>query len=155
MAATTATILAATAATAAAAGSVYGGVQAKKAGDKQSRLAREQAAMSAAETMRQAERSAVLERRNIDDVVDRQKLAYLASGVTLEGSPLLKMEETRRLGAENIEEIMKAGEAGSQAQLFEGRYRSQVARDSGRQALIGGLIGAAQYGSTALTRKAF
>jgi len=127
----------------AAASGIYGGIQAQKEGDKQARLAESAAAERATETRRQTERSAEIEQRNIDQTEDRQRLNYLASGVTLEGSPLLKLEETRRLGAENIDEIQKAGEAGAKAQLTEGRTRAQAAKSTGRQALISGITGAA------------
>jgi len=128
---------------AAAAASVAGGVQAQKEAKKQANLAMEQSTAAAAETKRQTDRSVTLEERNIKDTQDRQRLAYLASGVTLEGSPLLKLEETRRLGAENLEEIQKAGEAGSAAQLAEGRMTAQAAKSRGRQALISGITGGA------------
>ena len=128
---------------AAAGAGIVGGIQANEAADEQADLARSDASARAAETARVTERSSMLEQRNIDDTVDRQKLAYLASGVTLEGSPLLKMEETRRRGAENIEEIELAGKAGSKAQIAEGRRTAQSAKASGRQALIGGITGAA------------
>lgn len=127
--------------------SALGGIQAKREADKQARLANEQAAARAAETERVTKRQAELEQRNIDQTIDRQKLAYLKSGVTLEGSPLLKLEETRRLGAENIDEINKAGEAQASAQVAEGRVQAQQLKASGRQALISGITGAARSAS--------
>jgi len=126
-----------------AASSIKGGLEAKDAAGEQARLARSDAAARAAETDRVPARSSELESRNIQDTLDRQKLAFLASGVTLEGSPLLVMEETRKRGAENIDEIEKAGKAGSEAQLAEGRRVAQSAKSSGRQAMIGGITGAA------------
>ena len=128
---------------AAAASSIYGGMQARDEAKKQSAMAISQSQAAATETKRQTDRSVELEKRNIKDVTDRQRLAYLASGVTLEGSPLLKLEETRRLGAENVEEIQKAGEAGAEAQLAEGRTTAQAAQSRGRQALTQGITGAA------------
>lgn len=133
------TALAAVAATAA----VAGGIQGHREGEKQADRAEAQAAARAAETKRVTERQTTLEQRDIAKTLDRQKLAFLASGVTLEGSPLLVMEETRRRGAENIEEIQKAGAAGSAAQLEEGRAVAEAAKTSGRQALIRGIAGGA------------
>jgi hypothetical protein len=127
----------------AAGSAVFGGLQARDAAKEQSALAIQQSQAAATETKRQTDRSVELENRNIKDVTDRQRLAFLASGVTLEGSPLLKLEETRRLGAENIEEIQKAGDAGSAAQLAEGRMTAQQAKSKGRQALTQGIVGAA------------
>ena len=129
-------------AVAGAGASVAGGMQAQKEGKKQSELAMQQSRASAVEEIRVTGRQKTLEQREIDKTVDRQKLAYLASGVTLEGSPLLKMEETRRLGAENIEEIGKAGEASSKARLAEGRIQAEQAQSRGRQALMSGITGA-------------
>jgi hypothetical protein len=127
---------------AAAAASVAGGVQSYNEGKKQAGRAEEQAAIAAAETKRQTDRSVMLEQRNIKDTQDRQRLAYLASGVTLEGSPLLKLEETRRRGAENIDEIQQSGNAGAAAQIAEGRMTAKSAKATGRQALIGGITNA-------------
>lgn len=127
---------------AAAASSVYGGIEAEREGKKQATLATQQASAAAAEERRVTARQKELEQRDIDKTVDRQKLAYLASGVTLEGSPLLKMEETRRLGAENIAEIEASGAAASQARLAEGRIQAEQAKSRGRQALISGITGA-------------
>jgi hypothetical protein len=64
--------------------------------------------------------------------------------VSLEGSPLLKLEETRRLGAENIEEIEKSGEAQANAQITEGRVAANQLKASGRQSLISGITGGAR-----------
>ena len=141
MAIATSTIIAA-AALAGAGASVFGAVQANSAADEQADLARSDASARAAERARMTERQSTLEQRDINDTLDRQKLAYLASGVTLEGSPLLMMEETRKRGAENIEEIELAGKAGSQAQLAEGRRTAESAKASGRQAMIRGITGA-------------
>lgn len=135
------TALLAVAAVGSAALSVKGGIDSKKEAKQQAALATSQAAASAAETERVTARESTLEQRNIKDVLDRQKLAFLASGVTLEGSPLLVMEETRKRGAENIEEIEKAGSARSAAQIAEGRSTAQAAKASGRRALIGGITG--------------
>lgn len=123
---------------------VAGGVMAKNAADDQAEMAEEQAGLRAAETNRLTTRQAELEQREIDKTVDRQKLAYLASGVSLEGSPLLKMEETRRLGAENIDEIRKAGSAQQLSQIMEGRATAEAARASGRQALVQGISSGAK-----------
>lgn len=142
MAVATATIIAAAAAASAGA-AIFGGIQANQAAGEQADLARSDAAAAAAETTRVTERQSTLEQRDIKDTLDRQKLAFLASGVTLEGSPLLKLEETRKRGTENIEEIEKAGAAGSAAQIAEGRSTAASAKSSGRQALIRGITGAA------------
>ena len=128
--------------------SALGGIQANREAKKQAVLAEQQAAKQAAETNRITARQAELEGRNINDTIDAQKLAYLKSGVTLEGSPLLKLEETRRLGDENLAEINLAGKAQSEAQITEGRVAANQLKASGRQQLISGITGAAKQASS-------
>lgn len=135
--------LVAAAAVAGAGASIYGGMQAEKEGKRQATLATQQASAAAAEERRLTARQKELEQRDINKTIDRQKLAYLKAGVTLEGSPLLKMEETRRLGAENLAEIEAAGGAASDARLAEGRIQAEQAKSRGRQGLISGITGAA------------
>ena len=143
MGAVTSALLAA--ATVASAGSqIIGGMRSRDEAGRQAALARQQSAEAAAETERLTTREVELERRDIADVRERQKIAFLASGVTLEGSPLLTLEETRKRGEENIEEIEKAGEARSRAQIQEGRITAQRAEASGRKALISGIVGGGQ-----------
>jgi len=134
----------ATIATIAGAGmQVAGGMRSQQEAGVQSALARQQAAERAAETERLTTREVELERRDIKDVRERQKLMFLKSGVTLEGSPLLKLEETRQRGQENIEEIEKAGEARARGQIQEGRLVAEQAKSRGRQQLVSGLVGGA------------
>ncbi len=135
--------LIAVASVASAGAQILGGLESRRESKVQAQLAREDAAKRAAETERVTTREAELERRNIKDVTERQRLAYLASGVTLEGSPLLKLEETRRLGAENIEEIERSGEARAGAEIGEGRVVARQAESRGRQQLLQGLVGGA------------
>lgn len=124
------------------ASSLVGGVQSLISGNEQSDLAKTQAALAAAEQDRVSAREARLEGERVDEVLRRQKIAYLKSGVTLEGSPLLVMEETRRRGQDNIDEILRSGSASSSATLQEGRLRSKQLRGTGRSAFIGGITNA-------------
>lgn len=71
-----------------------------------------------------------------------QKLAYLKSGVTLEGSPLDVLDETARISSENISAMRAKGEATAAALRAKGRE----VKSAGRAALIGGITKAAQYG---------
>jgi glutaredoxin len=141
MAATTALIAAA--ALAGAGASIYGGIEGQKAGKEQAALAESDAAAAARETQRVTSKTVDAEKKNIEKTQRQQQIAYLKSGVTLEGSPLLVMEETRRLGAENIAEIEAAGKAQSEAQLAEGRRTAQTAKAAGRQAMLQGITGTA------------
>ncbi len=58
---------------------------------------------------------------------------YAGSGVTLEGSPLLVLDQTRNLGQQEINQIYKNG----QAQLAWGYQDAAQTRNRGRQALFG------------------
>lgn len=123
--------------------SLIGGFQSMKEGNKQASLALEQANARGIEQERVAQREAQLAQEDALKTERRQKLAYLASGVTLEGSPLLVMEETRRKGLENVNEILTAGTAAADAARLEGRVVASQAKSSGRQSFISGLTGAA------------
>lgn len=68
-----------------------------------------------------------------------QKLAFLKSGVTLEGSPLDILDETARVTSENL----SAMRARATAQGLEADAQASALRDQGRAALIGGVAGAA------------
>lgn len=67
-----------------------------------------------------------------------QKLAFLKSGVSLEGSPLDILDETARVAAENISAIR----AGGEAKALDAQWEGAQARIAGRNALIGGITGA-------------
>ena len=69
----------------------------------------------------------------------RQKLAFLKGGVSLAGSPLLLLAETRRVGGENIEAILKTGRTEATSLLTQGAFQARGLKATGRQALIGGL----------------
>ena len=133
-----------------AATSVLGGLQGLMAGGQQADAAEATAAMQAREQVRVSAREAEMERQQVEDTVRRQKLAYMASGVSLEGSPLLVMEETRRKGAENIGEIIQGGAYSAASARTEGRLRAQQAKSAGRQSFISGI----QNAGTALSRTA-
>lgn len=130
--------------------SILGGLQGLMAGNQQADAARATAEMQAREQVRVTAREAEMERQQVEDTVRRQKLAYMASGVSLEGSPLLVMEETRRRGAENINEIVQGGAYGAASARTEGRIRAQQAKSAGRREFISGIQGA----GTALSRLA-
>lgn len=63
----------------------------------------------------------------------RQAIAYASSGVTLEGSPLLVLNETLRLGQQEVDALMKRGTA--QANLYN--QAAFQTRNEGRAALLG------------------
>lgn len=129
--------------------SLIGGIQGRNAGNEQAGLALEQANARGIEQERVAQREARLVQEDAIKTERRQKLAFLNSGVTLEGSPLLVMEETRRKGLDNVNEILTAGTAGANAARLEGRVVASQAKSAGRQSFVSGLMGAASSGLNA------
>lgn len=101
-----------------AVGSVFGGIQAEKAGREE-----------AAETMKATKKEAKRKREELEKFKGRQTMSFLQSGVLLEGSPLLVLEETEREGGEEIREGIEGG--------FR---RAESQRRAGRDALIRGLM---------------
>lgn len=99
----------------------------------QQKKADKAAAAAAAEEARlmeeDAKRAALEEKIQAEKARKQQKMAYLASGVDLVGSPLLVMEETRNKGEENAKNIIDS--AKSRASLT--RQQGSV----GRASLIG------------------
>ena len=138
MAVTTAMVLAGVS----AASSIMGGIQQNAAAKQQANMAEAQGILQSEENVRVAAAQAQQESAASDDARRRQKLAYLKAGVSLEGSPLLMMEDTRLRGERNVDEIIAAGASGSAAAIQEGRTNAANYRASGRQALMAG-IGAA------------
>ena len=130
--------------------SIVGGAQSNAAGAQQAELAAQQAESRAIEEERIAAREAKIEQREGEDLARRQKVAFLASGVELSGSPLLVMEETRRRSSENVDEILRSGESASSATRAEGRVQASGLKQTGRQAFISGVgRGVSQIGSSA------
>lgn len=119
--------------------SIAGGAASQAESGYQAELAAQQAESRAIEQERVSAREARLEQEQTEDFRKRQKVAYLASGVDLSGSPLLVMEETRRKGAENVNEILQSGAAGSSAARAEGRIQASQLKSSGRRAFADGL----------------
>ena len=122
--------------------SLMGGMQAKQEGKIQAANAMADARARGAEEARVAAREADLTQQEADSVRRRQKVAFLKSGVSLAGSPLLVMEETRRKGKENVDEILASGTAASKAAYQEGRTQARAYKSQGRQAFTEGLVNA-------------
>ena len=119
---------------------VFSGIQASKAAKREASFQRQQATLAQQESEIEAER-VELENRKFKK---RQKIAFLKSGVTLLGSPLLVLDETERESQKQVQSILRRGTA----QFRLGLQRADITRRRGRAALIGGIAGAA---STALS----
>lgn len=87
---------------------------------------------------------AVQKQREVDRFAGEQTMAYLSSGVTLEGSPLQVLEETRRLGKQEVDAI--TARANAVANLGQKKASSTAGR--GRNALLGAFAGAALGGAS-------
>ena len=131
-----------------AASSLFGGVSANREAGRQAATAQAEANLRAEETARAGAREAQFVGMEAESVRLRQKLAYLKSGVDLEGSPLLMMEATRRNGLDNVEEVLRSSSSTAGAQIQEGRAKATALKSSGRQAFMSGISGA----GTALSR---
>lgn len=98
-----------------------------EAADKEARLMERQANL----TMSEAVRDARILARDVLSFESMQRSAYTRTGVTLEGSPLLILEDTRRKGQEEIDAIYNRGRALQRL----GFAKAQIVRESGRSAL--------------------
>ena len=130
---------------AAAIGSVVGGIQQSNAASDQAKIAernQQQAQEAAKQSRIEAGERADISRRDTQRLKSKQLVGFLSSGVRLEGTPLDVLAETERLGEEDVQSILRGGEArasefGAQAANFG--LQGDIARTKGRGALIGGL----------------
>ena len=140
MAATTAMVL-----TGLSAGmSVLGGMQQNAAAKQQANQVEASAMLRGQEQARVSAAQAHQESKEAESARRLQKIQYLKSGVSLEGSPLLMMEATRLQGERNIDEIIASGAAGVAGINAEGRMAADNYRASGRQAFMSGIGSAAK-----------
>lgn len=122
--------------------SIAGGVSAQREAGRQAVTAQAQVNLQAEETARAGAREAAFVGMEAESVRRRQKLAYLKSGVDLEGSPLLMMEATRRNGLDNVEQVLSSSGQTAGAQVVEGRAKATQLKSSGRQAFMSGITNA-------------
>lgn len=109
-----------------AAGSLYGGI-----------TAHDSAIRAAKQEIADGEQAAAIKKREVEKFQSEQELAYLKSGVLLDGSPLLVLEDTRREGLADVRNIRESA-----------RNRASNLRRQGRSQLFGSFFSA---GGQALT----
>ncbi len=97
------------------------------AANEQQEAAEQQARITEAESA-EAARVRRIELKKFEAV---QRGRFLSSGVTIEGSPLLVLEETRREGEKEVRAIRRFGAA-----------RAETFRQTGRAAALRGITGA-------------
>lgn len=116
-----------------------------------SRIA-DQIAQTRADMIRQAAQANAqryMEKARADTA--QQKEMFLASGVTLSGSPIDVLDNSIRLAKENMDSIIMGGNIDAADQSQQGAN----ALNSGRNALIGGLAGATENVQKAVRTPAY
>jgi len=124
------------AATVVGAGSqIYQGFAANNEAKKIAGQQEEQARIALSEANRSADQKTVEQRKFLAE----QRMAYLASGVTLDGTPGLVGEDTFVQFQQEIDAIRKSGAA----QFKVGMLSAQNTKANGRAQLISGFLGSA------------
>lgn len=93
-----------------AAGNIFGAYNANEEAKNQARL-----------VLAESEREAARTKENLQKFMSDQESSYLKSGVILDGSPLLVLEETRRKGLEDINNIRDSARAQADSLIRQGR----------------------------------
>lgn len=102
------------------------------------------------ELLRQdAENAAKQKAREAGTFQSNQVLQYLNSGVSIEGSPIQVLEKTRSLAQEEVDSLIKRGDAQKQLAMIRAagiRATGAQAASQGRAAMFGSLFTAAGQG---------
>ncbi len=107
-------------------GHIFGGISASRAAEEEADLVRQ-------ESLAEAERLEKEHRK----FLAKQSVMFLKGGVTLSGSPLFVLEETREEKKRQVD-----------AELRSGRARANIVSNAGRARMIGGFAGAVGSGTT-------
>jgi vacuolar-type H+-ATPase subunit H len=112
------------------------------------------AAMSAATeeaklTREDAANRAKAERENAAKVRSQQLALYLKSGVTLDGSPMLVMNETTSRGEKNAQNILDTGESQAKSLLLRGKAAQQPVQRADFFGTAAQVLGSASKGMSA------
>lgn len=121
-----------------AASSVFGGVSANKAAKREAELREQQGRLEFEEALEEADRVSTQVRKFRAE----QSMAFIKSGVSLQGSPLLVTEETRQEGEKEVRSIRRRG----RRQLDLSLQGANIVRSGGRAAFIEGIFGASNAG---------
>ncbi len=122
------------------AGHIFGGIAADRAASDEARALKREAALARQEELEEAERLDKEHRK----FLARQSVMFLKGGVTLSGSPLFVLEETREEKKRQVE----AQKSRAEAKYNLGRKRADIVSSAGRARLIGGFLGAVTSGTT-------
>ncbi len=114
-------------------GQLFGGFSANRAGGSEADDIEAQASLERAENMEEARRQQIADRK----FLAKQSVAFVKGGVSLEGSPMLVLEET----AFEHEKQFAAGKRQAQARYQFGMNKAERVRQQGRSSMTGGLFG--------------
>ncbi len=112
---------------------IAGGFSANSAAQQEAQLQQQQADLA----LKNSQQNATVEAYNATQLVQRQKVAYLANGVSLEGSPSMVLKNTTNLSQQNVQAILDRGTA----EYNLGMEQKAQTLNKGRAALIGGIAG--------------
>ena len=133
---------------AAGAGQIYSGISKNKAAQETAGLQEEQSRIALAESERAAGQKSD-ERRKF---LAQQRMAYLASGVSLAGTPGIVQADTFNEFQKEIDAIRKSGVAKYSLGLKE----ASNTKKSGRAQLVSGILsGVGSFGTSAYKSKLF
>jgi hypothetical protein len=125
------------------AGGMFSGAQGGSAYKREAKAIEEQSRLAFEDQYRLSVQRA----REVRQFASQQEMTYAKSGVTLEGSPLLVIEETRRLGQEEIDATYNRGRAVYRL----GMQQASQVRNQGRGMMLAGLSrGLLSMGATGL-----
>lgn len=111
--------------------SVAGGLSAQSSANAQAKLQEQQGGIALAE----ANANATNEAFNQTQAVGKERLAFLANGVSLEGSPSIVQDQATKYGQQQVQSILNQGAA----QYNLAQENAAVTRNQGRAALIAGI----------------
>ncbi len=123
-------------------GQLFGGLSGKSEGVSEARDIEEQAALERFENLEEAKRQRAEDRK----FLAKQSVMFVKGGVSLEGSPMLVLEET----AFEKEKQFAAGKHRAEARFQFGLSKADRVREQGRAKLTGGLFGGLGSGTSML-----
>jgi hypothetical protein len=118
--------------------SVYGGISGMMASNQEAALQREQGDL----VLQEAKTNAKNEAWNQTNTVQTQRLAFLANGISLEGSPAIVLAKSKEYGQSQVDAILAQGAARKNLAYGE----ADITENKGRTALIGSFITAGVKG---------
>ncbi len=123
-------------------GQIFGGLSGRSQGESEAQDIEGQAALERSENLEEARRKRVEDRK----FLAKQSVMFVKGGVSLEGSPMLVLEETEF----EKEKQFAAGKNQANARFQFGMNKAQRVREQGRAKLTGGLFGGAGSGVSML-----